>query len=107
MIAAPCSCRVRPRRTAPSTLRQTLSRYHESGERLITPISEGRELNAKWRPLIENSLTWYLRQSQYLLVSAANCSRLSIVTLGVSRLLTARAGGTAPGVVQQAKVERL
>src|SRR6266516_518217 len=37
--------------------RQTLSRYHESADRLITPMTAGRELKEKSLPPMLNSLT--------------------------------------------------
>src|SRR5213594_4267003 len=55
MISAPCAASTRARRTAASAVTQTLSRYHESGERLMTPMMAGAELKAKCFAPMENS----------------------------------------------------
>src|ERR1043166_404846 len=57
MIDAPCACITFARSIAASAERQTLSRYHESAERLITPRSAGRELKTNRVPPISNSVT--------------------------------------------------
>src|SRR2546430_9161006 len=78
MMSAPCACSILPRRIAVSVVRQTLSRYQESGERLMTPIIEGWELKRKGLPPIENSFTRALAESRYRSTSSANCSSCSI-----------------------------
>src|SRR5436190_14180448 len=79
IMSAPCSASSFPRRTACSVLRQTLSRYHESGERLITPMMCGWVLNAKCFAPIANSCTRALAASRLFSSNPANCSRLSIL----------------------------
>src|SRR3954451_3867261 len=78
MIWAPCAARIRPRSTAFSGLRQTLSRYQDSAERLITPMIEGAELNAKNLPARENSFTCAFAASRFW---ASNSARYSSVNM--------------------------
>src|SRR3954466_8869388 len=83
MTSAPWAASNLPRRIAASPLRQTLSRYHESGERLITPMRYGRPLNANCLPPIVNSLTRAFAASRFFSSSAANCSRSSMLFPGL------------------------
>src|SRR5438552_882228 len=84
MISAPWACNTFPRLIALSLVRQTLSRYHESGERLITPMMAGRELNSKRRPPIENSFTRALAASWFFSNSSARCSSVSMPVFAAS-----------------------
>src|SRR5437870_3767164 len=56
----------------------TLSRYQESGERLTTPIIEGRALNSKRCPLKENSRTLLEGSSPCCSQSRARFSSISM-----------------------------
>src|ERR1700722_8490014 len=58
--------------------RQTLSRYHESGERLTTPMMAGVELKAKKLRPMENSRTFALAAARWVFNNPANCSRDNI-----------------------------
>src|SRR5688572_14740188 len=63
---------------AASAVRQTLSRYHESGERLITPMTAGSELNRNTLSPMENSLTLAFAASGCLPKRSPNCSIVNI-----------------------------
>src|SRR5215204_3247283 len=78
MIPAPCAASTFARFTAASADRQTLSRYHESEERLITPMRAGSELKAKCRFPIENSFTRAAEAPALASKRAASFSSVSI-----------------------------
>src|SRR5687768_6278239 len=80
IISAPCAERTLPRAIALSAVRQTLSRYHESAERLTTPITAERELKAKVFPPTENSFTLALAASRFFSSNSANVSSVSIAS---------------------------
>src|SRR6266852_624873 len=61
-----------------SAVRHTLSLYHESGERLITPMIAGSELNLNSVPPRLNSLTRALAAASCSSSNSARCSSLSI-----------------------------
>src|SRR4051794_32287914 len=81
MKSAPCASRTLPRRTALLVFRQTLSRYHESGDKLITPIIAVRELKSKWRPPMENALTRAFAASRFLSSSSPRYSSVNILKM--------------------------
>src|SRR6266436_201095 len=61
-----------------SAVRHTLSLYHESGERLITPMIVGSELNLNSVPPMSNSLTRALAAARFFPSTSARSSSLSI-----------------------------
>src|SRR5947208_5972884 len=77
MMAAPWACKSWPRRIAASELRHTLSRYHESGDRLMTPMMAGCELKEKGRPQMENSFTCARAAARFFSNRPASSSRFS------------------------------
>src|SRR5690242_14169088 len=86
MIWAPCARMVLARWTAVSVLRQTLSRYHESADKLITPMIAGLELNANgWLPM-ENSRT---RTDAAVRFFSSKSARYSSVSMGMDHLVLA------------------
>src|SRR5713226_235456 len=77
-MPAPCACKTFARRTAVSPVRQTLSRYQESVEKLITPMIAGRALKGKSSPPRANSLTWAAAASRCFSSNSDKSSSLSI-----------------------------
>ena len=77
IMSAPCAERIFPRRTAASAVRQTLSRYQESGERLTTPMMAGCELKLNFLPPMENSFTHADAAARFLSSSSESCLRLN------------------------------
>src|ERR1017187_1896239 len=77
-MSAPCAVKTLPRWTAASAVRQTLSRYHESGERLTTPMMAGCELKAKGRPPTENSFTRADAAARFFSNNPASCSSVNM-----------------------------
>src|SRR5579864_113591 len=104
-MLAPCERNTRPRRMALAGVRHTLSRYHESGERLMTPMIEGSELNGKCLPLRVNSLTLEFRLERCASTSVARFSRVNIGrTLADLRLKSKLS--TSPTSPSEARVGR-
>ena len=85
MIAAPWAHRTWPRRTAASVLRHTLSRYHESADKLMTPMMAGWELKEKCRPPMENSFTCARAAARFFSSRLAISSRFSTAGQIVNR----------------------
>ena len=77
-MSAPWAVKTLPRSTAASVVRQTLSRYHESGERLTTPMMAGCELKANALPPMENSFTRADAAARFFSSNSASCSSFSM-----------------------------
>src|SRR5882724_4814054 len=101
MIAAPCARRTWPRRTAASVLRHTLSRYHESGDRLMTPMMAGWELKEKCWPPMENSFTCARAAARFFSSRLASSSRFS-----TARQIVNRQSKIANEMARPARIER-
>src|SRR6185503_14931103 len=54
------------------------SRYHESGDKLMTPMMAGAVLKANGSPPMENSFTRAFAASRFFSISSARCSNVSM-----------------------------
>ena len=77
VIAAPWAASTLPRWMAASAVRQTLSRYHESADKLTTPMMAGAELKPNCLLPMENSLTRAEAADRFFSSSSESCSRFS------------------------------